>query len=173
MRGMVPDKRSFLFGIGVGALAVLVIIAGLGYTVLSRGVSLAIDSQRIAALVRTQVEEAARAELPIIAEDLKKSVPAQIGKSPIKLGDSSIRISNIQISLPSASLRQLENELNRLAERSALATIDTMNFSQLAESVGAITHDVVRETLRSELAGKTVNVVASKWMAVPVVVHVR
>ncbi|HHV61538.1 MAG TPA: hypothetical protein GXX51_02715 [Firmicutes bacterium] len=170
---MVPDKRSFLFGIGIGALAVLVIVAGLGYTVLSKGVSLAIDSQKLAASIRTQVEEAARAELPVVAEGLKKSVPAQIAKNPIRLGDSSIRISNIQISLPSASLRQLENELNRLAEKSVLATLDTMNFSQLADSFGAITHDIVRETLRSELAGKTVNVVASKWMAVPVVVHVR
>jgi hypothetical protein len=74
------DRLSFAAGFVVAGIVILLLLAGLGGMAATQGVTVRLEGEELAALIRERIASQVRAEMPKIIEEAKAGIPEIVEK---------------------------------------------------------------------------------------------
>jgi len=164
-------KSAFLTGTLCGILLAVVVMAVVGYIALEQGLTVEVETGAIAELVRAQVEDYARQELPRVISQLKSTMPAGIASRLTKsLESATIKLYDTEIHLPDAAVEELNGNLREMVLAEIDKSFSRLDTDQLVREWGTVAEESVRSLLVDELDCKTFVVEPYAWLSVPVTV---
>ncbi len=170
-------KSSFpVFWSGFATALVLALaLLGAGvYFLLSHGFTVYLDSEEVSRLVRDQVVEQAKKDLPRIIEEAKLEIPRIVEEEMRdQLTSDRMEIAGFVFRVPEELMSQLKANMQENVERATAEILDGIDTDEVAEKFGADVYAMVNHTLFSELHGQIFEVMAFDRLPVRVRVGVR
>ncbi len=133
-----------------------------------QGLQFAISSEQLAQMVRTQIQNQAKQDIPEFLEKIKTELPNELPNHLEELDNLTIGIGNNQVKLPPELLSALKGEFTRVFEAALINTLNNYNLMASEELVGKNTYELIRKAVKREIIGKTYHINYSKWFSVPV-----
>ena len=152
-------------GVFIGSFFISLLIL---FVVRFQGLQIAINPDKLAALVQDKVQMEARKSMPQILEEIKHELPKEIDKNFTSLDDLNISIGQTQVKLPPEAINAIKSEFNRIIESAVINTINGYSTTQYEKRIGESAYQMMNNILRQEVIGKTYLIKASEWLSVPV-----
>ncbi len=164
--------RPFERGMLAGFLLALATVAVLGWVVLTRGVSVQLDDQALAATVQRTVRRQAQAQLPKLLADWRGRLPAQVAASlgPTLQG-MYIDFAGQRISLPPQVAARIRSQIAAQLQKSLDRDLAGTDTARLADQLSTQVAAQLSSALRGHLAGHPLVFRPYPWLAVPVTVR--
>lgn len=152
-------RPSFMAGIVCTSLIFILTLAAAATYLSVEGVTLYLDSNQIAALVRDRVVEQAKTDLPNLIAEAKSEIPEIVAKEmKDQLSSDRMEIAGFVFRMPEELMTELRRRLQTNVENATAEILDGMNTSMLAEQFGNNAYDMVRDTIQGEFGGQSFNV---------------
>jgi hypothetical protein len=163
------DRDRYWSGVFTGVfLGCFIITALLVFAVRLRGLTVAIDPDRLAGVAQVRVAAEAKRSLPQVLEGIKQELPEKIDANLSGLDDLNISIGKTQVKLPDEAISAMKSEFNRIIEEAVINTLNNYNTAPYEEKLGKNTYELFDNMLRQEVIGKTYLLQASQWFSLPV-----
>ncbi len=133
-----------------------------------QGLQFAISPEQLAEMVKVQIQNQAKQEIPQMLEKIKKELPNELPNHLEELDNLTIGIGSSQVKLPSELLAAIKLEFTRVFEAALINTLNNYNLMASEKLVGKNTYELIRKAVRQEIIGKTYRINYSKWFTVPV-----
>lgn len=131
------------------------------------GLKVSINSEQIADLVRTRVQDEAEVGISQIMEGFKKELPLEIIKNlddqPLSLG-----VGNNQLPLPIEVTNSIKEDLSRIVEDGVYNVINGYNTSRYEARIGQEAYQLVENALKQRIIGRKYLVRITDWFSMPV-----
>jgi hypothetical protein len=165
--------RQFITGFILGAIFVITAVIGIASIILIKGVTVKVDADKIAYMVRGYVLKRARIELPQMIEQLEQKVPVLVSSKLNLTDDITLKVSKVEMKLPREIGAQLDKEVKRKVTSMVARSVRSFDTEPVIERLGNSAYDLVRGGLKRELEGKRILIKTSKWFSIPVTVSTR
>ncbi|MCL5046943.1 MAG: hypothetical protein M1598_09235 [Actinobacteria bacterium] len=166
--------KWFLLGIVSGILIFLALGTALAVLATRYGIRVELSADEVADLVKAQVSRQSREDIPKIVQRIKDDVPRMVSEEMKgKLSSASIKISDVVITLPPESTRELQQSVEQTVRTAVINILDGMNTDEVAEQMGENAHRMVRDSLNRELGRKKFVYSPFRWLSVPVTVAIK
>ncbi len=163
------DKDRYWNGVFTGVfIGCFLISILLLFYVRVRGLTVAIDPERIAGLAQLKIQAEAKRSIPQVLQGIKQELPGKISSNLTELDNLQISIGKTQVKLPNEAVNAIRSEFNRIMEEAIINTLNDYNTTQYEAKIGQNAYEMVRNTLRQEVIGKTYIVKTSQWFTLPV-----
>jgi hypothetical protein len=133
-----------------------------------RGLQFAISPDELARMVKAQVQNQAKRDIPELLEKIKIDLPNELPNHLEELDKLTIGIGNNQVQLPPEFLTALKSEFTRVFQIALINTLNNYNLMASEELVGKNTYELIRNTVKREIIGKTYHINYTSWFSVPV-----
>lgn len=168
------SSTAFWSGFGSALLLSLVIIGVGSYLLLMQGFTVFINSGELARLVRDQVVEQAKKDLPVIIENAKLEIPAIVEQEMREqLTSDRMEIAGFVFRVPDELMSQLKANMQENVENATAEILDGIDTAEVAEQFGSDVYEMVKQTLFTELDGQVFQVMAFERLPVRVRIGVR
>ena len=157
-----------------GILAVLAL--GVAFTILAAryGIRVELSADEVADLVKAEVSRQSREEIPKFVQKIKDDVPRMVSEEMKgKLSSASIKISDVVITLPPESTRELQESVEQTVRTAVINILYGMDTQGVADQMGENAHRLVQSSLSRELGGKKFVYSPFKWFSVPVTLAIK
>lgn len=165
--------RGFITGFFFGIIFVVTAIIGITSTLLVKGITVKVDADKIAYMVRGYVLQRARVELPQFIGELEQRVPLLVSSQLDLIDAVSIKISKLEMRLPKEFGEKLDREVKQKVSLMIAQSVRSFDTEPLIKSLGNSAYDLVRGGLKRELEGKRISIEAWEWLKIPVTVSTR
>jgi len=164
-------KAGFWQGVLAGVFSVFFLLTLIGYQFLhGRGISVFVDQDQVAAMVRERVGARAAQELPAILAKVSGEAAAELLPEEA-VPNLALELGGKKITLPQETVAGLWREITR-ATRTALAgTLERMDYQPYADDLADEIFAMVSEIMSREFYGRTFHWPANGWLRVPVTVE--
>ena len=164
------ESRSFLLGAGSALVLFVLLLVFAAAMLTSRGVSIQLDSEDLALLIREQVESQAKAALPRMIAGAKAEIPRIVQEQMQDQLSDRMEIAGFVFTMPAELLHLLERNLQKNVENATGRILDGIDTETLAAQFAQDAYRMVRQTLQEELHGQKFMVFL--FDRIPVPVHV-
>jgi hypothetical protein len=169
-----PDRRYFFAGFLSALLLLSAVLAGALFLFTSQGVTVYLDSEEVARLVRNQVIAQARIDLPKLIDGAKAEIPSIVEEEMRdQLTSDRMEIAGFVFTVPDELMSQLKKNMQDNVENATAEILDGIDTDEVAEQFGEDVYRMVRETMQGELHGKSFEIMAFDRLPVLVRVNVR
>lgn len=152
---------SYLAGFASALFLFLLLLAGAAYLLASRGITITLDSSKVAQLVRVQVVSEAQRSLPRLIDSAKAEIPGIVeAQMREQIISDRMEIAGFVFRLPDELLGQLRQSMQNNVEKAVAEILNGIDTTLAAEEIGADVCLLVRQTLTRELHGDTFQVLA-------------
>ena len=166
------DRLSFAAGFVAAGIVILLLLAGLGGMAATQGVTVRLEGEELAALIRERIASQVRAEMPKIIEEAKAGIPAIVEKEmETQFTSNRMEIAGFVFKMPEELMTQLKNNMRDNVEQATGQILDGIDTNQLAEKFGANAYQLVQESIQSELDGQSFHVLV--FNRIPLRISVR
>lgn len=133
-----------------------------------QGLQFAVSPEQLALMVKAQIQNQAKQEIPKMLERIKQELPTELPNHLEELDNLTIGIGASQVKLPPELLTTIKYEFTRVFEAALMNTLNNYDLMASEKSVEKNTYDLIRNAVRREIIGKTYRINYSKWFTVPV-----
>jgi hypothetical protein len=149
-------------------------LAGAFYLLSSQGVTVYLDSEEVARLVRDQVILQARQDLPQLIAGAKAQIPAIVEEEMREqLNSDRMEIAGFVFRVPDELMAQLKKNMQDNVENATAEILDGIDTDEVALQFGEDVYHMVRETMQGELHGQSFEIMAFDRLPVLVRVNVK
>jgi len=168
------NGRSFWAGFFCAVLMLCATLAGAFYLLSSQGVTVYLDSEEVARLVRDQVILQARQDLPQLIAGAKAQIPAIVEEEMREqLNSDRMEIAGFVFRVPDELMAQLKKNMQDNVENATAEILDGIDTDEVALQFGEDVYHMVRETMQGELHGQSFEIMAFDRLPVLVRVNVK
>lgn len=152
---------SYLAGFASALLLFFLLLGGAVYLLTSQGITITLDSGKIAQLVRVQVVSEAQRSLPRLIDDAKAEIPGIVeAQMREQIVSDRMEIAGFVFRVPEELLGQLRQSIQSNVEKAATEILSGIDTVLVAEDIGENVYLLVRQTLVRELHGDLYQVLA-------------
>ncbi|TCL55851.1 hypothetical protein EDC14_105315 [Hydrogenispora ethanolica] len=163
------DKDRYWSGVFTGVfIGCFIITALLVFAVRIRGLTVALDPEKLAGAAQVRVAAEAKRSLPQVLEGIKQELPAQINANLSGLDELNISIGKTQVKLPEEAVSAIKTEFNRIIEEAVINTLNHYDTRPYEAKLGKNTYEMFDTMLRQEVIGKTYVLRAAQWFSLPI-----
>ena len=149
------DRKSFITGFVTATIIFTVLMAGAIGIASARGVTVRLDSEELAAMVRDQIVAQARAEMPLIIDTAKAEIPYIVEQEmQNQFKSDRMEIAGFVFQMPAELTEQLKKNMRENVERATGKILDGIETDQLAQKFGDDAYKMVLSTLEEEINGQ-------------------
>ncbi|MCW3490860.1 hypothetical protein [Dethiobacter alkaliphilus] len=153
------DRKSFILGFVSSAIIFIVILAGLTAMASARGVTVRLDSEDLAAMVRDRIVAQAKAEMPAIINSAKAEIPAIVEQEmENEFKSDRMEIAGFVFQMPDELMQQLRSNMRRNVEQATGKILDGIETEELAHKFGEDAYAMVLSTMEEEISGQSFQV---------------
>lgn len=164
-------KAGFWQGVLAGVFGVVFLVTLIGYQFLhGRGISVFVDQEQVAAMVRERVGTKVAQELPAILARVSGEAAAELLPEET-VPNLALELGGKKIALPQETVSALWREITRTAKAALAGTLERMDYQPYAEDLADEVFAMVSEIMSREFYGRTFHWRANGWLSVPVTVE--
>jgi hypothetical protein len=135
------------------------LLAGSVYTLSVRGLTVYLDGEEIAQIVRERVMLQARQDLPALIAGAKEEIPHIVEEEMAdQLSSDRMEIAGLVFRIPDELLDQLRGSMKKNVENATGQILDGIDTDVVAEKFGDDVYRMVLETISGELADQSFQV---------------
>lgn len=163
------EPRSFCAGVAFALLMLLITTgAALAY-VSSQGITVVLDSEQMAELVRESIAKQAKEDLPKIIAGAKSEIPGIVDKEMRdQLLSDRMEIAGFVFRMPEELTEQLRKNMQKNVENATGQILDAIDTTMLAEEFGRNAYNMVRYSMQNEFDEQTFHVRLFNRIPLPV-----
>ena len=168
------DRKSFVWGFASAALIFLIMLSGVTAFASSRGVTVQLDSEDMATLVRDSIVAQARAEMPNIITNAKAEIPIIVEQEmESQFKSDRMEIAGFVFQMPEELTAQLKKNMRQNVESATGKILDGIETEKLAEKFGENAYAMVLSTMESEISGQSFQVLLFDIIPLKVRIQVK
>ncbi len=152
---------SYLAGFASALFLFVLILGGAAFLLASHGITITVDSGKIAQMVREQVVSEAKKALPQLIDGARQEIPGIVeAQMREQIVSDRMEIAGFVFRVPEELLGQLRQSMQKNVEMAATEILTGIDTSLVAEELGEDVYLLVRQTLTKELHGSIFRVLA-------------
>lgn len=164
-------RRTFILGMGLGAILISLLAAVVVFLVVRQGVTVYIPTRVVAEAAGQEVERDAYQHLPELLSGLQRSLPDRLAEAVFPhLGTTStkIKVGGLWIDLPPKVGQQLRGRVTQAFAAAVESYISRANRTTMARLMGQTADHLVRYEIATRLQGTRVILQPRRWLRIPV-----
>lgn len=168
---MLRDRRSFFFGLGTGALAVVAIVSALFAAEARDGFTVHLDGEQVARMVKEQVRRQAAQDIPALLAELQRAVPAEVSRQVGEhLSSYTFRVFDVSIRLPEDAQVELNQRMTAVVLNTVEAVLQGLDAEAAAELLAEGAYRYFRTEFRQQFSRTPLMLSVWPGLQVPVTV---